>query len=165
MRYLKVFENFNKRKFDELELDDIEDFLMGVVDERKLSISELVKYDKEKKPAFLYNKYSRINLYNTESKPSTYELIKNPLICFRAFIPHPNRVINSSFDINEYTKSILGHYLRRIYNNYDVDIYIHVYYHHRNDYESNLTQISTSFVKKKKKNKEAYHWNRCVLLV
>ena len=49
MRYLKVFENFNKRKFDELELDDIEDFLMGVVDERKLSISELVKYDKEKK--------------------------------------------------------------------------------------------------------------------
>ena len=142
MRYLKVFEKFNKRKFDELELDDIEDFLMGVVDERKLSISELVKYDKEKKPAFLYNKYCIVtHLYNTESKPSTYELTENPLICFKVFIPYPNCIRNSSFDIDGYTKSILEYYLKRIYNHYDVDMYLHTY-------ENNFLEefISKSFV-------------------
>lgn len=121
MRYLKLFENFEKRDFNELNIEDIEYIFIDGTDSDEIRLTNFEKITKSI-PASIFSKHYKLeNLFDNDEHSH-----RPPMIEFVVEIKHPKGVRNASFNINGYTKSIIKMYLQRLYDIFDVNVFVQI---------------------------------------
>ena len=134
MRHLKLFESFNKLPFSKLDIEEVENHLMEWTDKNAVEVNNFEQYLNPVgwivTPNRIFKDYGTIfNLYSDKfnnQEISRYDLSSLKSITFIAEIPHPGGMRGTNLDLHGYTRDILNHYLKKIHDNYDVDIYIQI---------------------------------------
>lgn len=135
MRHLKLFESFNKLPFTELDSEEVENYLLEKIDKGDIIVRDFEDFPSKKgtfvsTPTRIFTDYGRIfNLYSDKFNKEIvdkYDIVKMPSVSFIAEVPHPPGVRGTNLDLDGYTRDILNHYLKRIHDSYDVNIYIQI---------------------------------------
>lgn len=112
----RIMESVNKRDFSNLHIYDIEDCFMDGLDDGTIKISHLFN-DESSLPSSIFSKrHDIVNLFNNDR--------------FLYFPPIINFVIDISIDVTPYSvcnidiKRNIKQYLQRLYNAFDVNIFI-----------------------------------------
>ena len=158
MKYLKLFENFQKKTFDELQTEDIEYFFLEGTDNGRINLSDLDKNTKSLPVSIFSKHYTVENLFDND-----HHLYQPPMINFVVSIKHPPMVRNASFDIKGYTKSVIKGYLQRLYDIYDVNIFIQIM--NTSHMEEYISRSIVYIQPKSKSIKESSHTDSVLLIV
>ena len=135
MKYLKIFEEFNKRPFSDLDIMEVENYLLEWSDRGDVEVSNFEQYLNPVgwivTPSRIFKDYGLVfDLYSdkfNKKKISRNDLSGLKSITFIAKVPHPRGMTRGgNLDIDGYTRDILSHYLKRIHDSYEVDIYIQI---------------------------------------
>lgn len=135
MKHLKLFESFNKLPFDRLDSEEVENYLLERTDRGDIIIRDFEDFPSKKgvfvsTPTRIFTDYGKIfNLYSDKFNREIvdrYDIVKMPSITFIVEVPHPPGVRGTNLDLDGYTRDLLNHYLKRIHDNYEVNIYIQI---------------------------------------
>ena len=159
MKYLKLFENFRKKVFNELEFEDIEYFFINGTDSDKIRLTDFEKITKSVSNfSSIFSKHYKLeNLFDNEEHS-----YRPPMIEFVVEIKHPPMIRNYSFDINGYTKSIIKMYLQRLYDIFDVNVFVQIInINHMDEYISR----SNVYIQPKSRSMKESIENKSTLLI
>ena len=126
MRYIDIFEKF-KLPFSELKEDDILTHLIENIDRKEMEI-EFERFSKsiESFPSVLIRTVF-FDLFNIDNRISRYDMVgKKEFLYLKIKINHPNNRVRGNMDLNGYTISILRHRFKRIYDSYNVNIFLYI---------------------------------------
>lgn len=163
MKYLKIFEEFNKRPFSELDIMEVENYLLEWSDRGDIEVGDFAQYLNPvgwitTPSSIIFKDYGRIfDLYS--DKFDRREISRNDIsglksITFIAEVPHPGGMRGSNLDLDGYTRDILNHYLKKIHNNFDVDIYIQI--QETNPYNDIISKSRVVITPKQNELNESY---------
>ena len=132
MKYIKLFESFNKRSFDKLDPIDVENEMIDAIDDSSVKITSQKKYmEISYINGIVYQEFGYSRSFNF-SPLFEDDNISNPI--YPKFIPQESILLNIKFShpkyrakgnlyISGYCKSMLKHWLTKINIVYDVNIF------------------------------------------
>lgn len=129
MKYLKLFESFNKFSFDNLDEMEIENQLLEFSDKDDLRFYNYEKSDSYRFPSNMMYVGDRIyDLYGdkfTQKTVSSSTFLNKPCITFMIDIPHPGGIRGNLY-LEGFTRDVINRYLEKIHKFYDVKIYYQI---------------------------------------
>ena len=129
MKYLKLFESFNKFSFDNLDEMEIENQLLEFSDKDDLRFYNYEKSDSYRFPSNMMYVGDRIyDLYGdkfTQKPISSSTFLNKPCITFMIDIPHPGGIRGNLY-LEGFTRDVINRYLEKIHKFFDVKIYYQI---------------------------------------
>lgn len=135
MKFLRLFESFQKRDFSQLDVVDVENQLLELTDYKDIvivnSCREVLSMPHIYGKIYQQHNYIRhlrkMKLYDDKRAHvnlSDYDIPECESILIDIIFNHPRGRVKGNLYIEGYVKGMLEHYLNPIYSRYDVNIYV-----------------------------------------